>query len=147
MKRGYYGIGIYYGKNTINVGVLWRTAANFEADFIFTVGKRYQKQISDVTKAWRHIPLYTYEDDEDFLKHIPRDCKLIGIEITDTAVDLKDYKHPERCIYLLGAEDHGISKIILEKCNDIVQIKSTLSMNVAVTGGIVMYDRQCKRVK
>ena len=143
-KRGYFGIGFYYGKNTANVGVLWRTAANFGADFIFTVGNRYQKQHSDVTKAWKHIPLYTYENDEDFLKHIPRDCKLVGVEFDDTATDLKAYKHPERCIYLLGAEDYGISPNILEKCQDIVSINSIRCMNVAVSGGIVMYDRQCK---
>ena len=144
MKRGYYGIGIYYGKNTVNVGVLWRTAANFGADFIFTVGKRYQKQLSDITKAWRHIPLYTYENDEDFLKHIPRDCKLVGVEFENAATDLKGYKHPERCIYLLGAEDRGIPTAILQRCDDIVKIDSFRCMNVAVSGGIVMYDRQCK---
>jgi len=145
MKRGYYGIGFYYGKNSANVGVLWRTAANFGADFIFTVGKRYQKQTSDVTKAWRHIPLYTYEDADDFLKHIPRDCKLVGVELDNKAQDLKEYKHPERCIYLLGAEDYGITPEILQCCHDIVQISSVRCLNAAVSGGIVMYDRQCKR--
>jgi len=145
MKRGYYGIGIYYGKNTANVGVLWRTAANFDADFIFTVGKRYQKQHSDVTKAWRHIPLNTYESADDFMQHIPHECKLVGIEYDNSATDLKDYKHPERCVYLLGAEDYGLPLAILSRCQEIITISSTRCMNVAVAGGVVMYDRQCKR--
>jgi len=146
MTRGYYGIGIYYGKNSKNVGVLWRTAANYGADFMFTIGNRYQKQQrSDVNKAWRHIPLYSYTDEEDFIKHIPFDCKLVGVEIDDKAHDLKDYKHPERCIYILGSEDWGIPSDILQQCDDIVMVNSFRSMNVAVTGGIVMYDRQCKK--
>jgi tRNA G18 (ribose-2'-O)-methylase SpoU len=146
MKRGYFGIGIYYGKNSVNVGVLWRTAANLGADFIFTVGRRYQKQQrSDITKAWRHIPLYSYENGDGFIKHIPCDCKLVAIEIDDKAKDLKAYNHPERCIYLLGAEDRGIPPNILQLCHDVVMVNSVRSMNVAVTGGIVMYDRLCKR--
>lgn len=144
MKRGYYGIGIYNGKNTANLGSLWRTAANFGADFIFTVGRRYQKQCSDTTKAYRHIPLYTYENYDDFVKHIPYDCRLVAIELDDEAKSLKNYSHPERCIYLLGAEDHGIPQSILQKCKDIIMIDSDRCMNVAVTGGIVMYDRLMK---
>lgn len=42
MKRGYFGIGIYHTKNVLNVGTLWRSAHNFGASFIFTVGMRYR---------------------------------------------------------------------------------------------------------
>ncbi len=144
MKRGYYGIGIFHCKTSTNLGTLWRTAANFGADFIFTIGKRYEKQCSDTVKAWRHIPLYTYETYEDFMKHIPYDCRLVGVELSDDARNLKHYVHPERCVYLLGAEDYGIPDRVLSKCKDIVMIDSDRCMNVAVTGGIVMYDRLMK---
>lgn len=38
MKRGYFGIGVYHSKNADNIGTLWRSAAIFGADFIFTNG-------------------------------------------------------------------------------------------------------------
>lgn len=44
MKKGYYGIGIYETKEETNVGTLWRSAQNFGADFIFTIGARYKTQ-------------------------------------------------------------------------------------------------------
>lgn len=144
MQRGYYGIGIFHGKNSENLGTLWRTASNLGADFIFTIGKRYQKQGSDTTKAYKHIPLYHYADFADFIEHMPYDCPLVGIELDDRACDLQTYIHPKRCIYLLGAEDHGISCEVLQKCKDIIMVNSNQCMNVAVTGGIVMYDRMTK---
>lgn len=145
MKRGYYGIGIYHGKNVENLGTLWRTAFNLGADFIFTIGRRYQKQCSDTVKAFKHIPLYNYDSYEDFYKHTPYDCPIVGVELDENAHDLKNYVHPERCIYLLGAEDHGIPPEVLKKCRDVVMIDSQFCMNVAVTGAIVMYDRMAKR--
>ena len=145
MKRGYYGIGIFNSKNSTNLGCLMRTATNFKADFIFTIGKRYRHQCSDTTKTYKHIPLYHYDDYEDFIKHIPHDCKLVAVELDGRSQNLSNYIHRERCVYLLGAEDQGIPQDILQKCNDIIEINSNMCMNVAVAGGIVMYDRQSKK--
>lgn len=140
-KRGYFGIGIFNGKNTANIGTFWRSANIFGADFIFTIGKRYQKQCSDTMKTPRHIPLYHYEDSEDFFNHVPYGCPVVGIELSEKSVPLERYVHREQCIYLLGAEDHGISNTVLSRCVDIVQIPGDVCLNVSVAGSIVMYDR------
>lgn len=145
MKRGYFGIGIFHGKNEENLGTLWRSAFILEADFIFTIGKRYRRQASDTTSAPKHIPLFHFETYEDFLRHIPYDCPVCAIELNEKSVSLTEYKHPEKCVYLLGAEDHGIPENVLEQCKDIVQIPGRSCYNVAVAGSIVMYDRQCKK--
>jgi tRNA (guanosine-2'-O-)-methyltransferase len=47
-------------------------------------------------------------------------------------------------VYLLGAEDHGLSKMAKEKSHYLVKFQSILSLNVSVAGSIVMYDRQAK---
>lgn len=144
-KRGYFGIGIYNGKNTSNIGTLWRSASILGADFIFTIGRRYQKQCSDTMKTPRHIPLFHYETGEDFFKHVPYDCPVVAVELADNSIPLDRYCHRERCIYLLGAEDNGISQQILGRCTDTVQIIGDYCYNVAVAGSIVMYDRAVKR--
>lgn len=144
LKRGYFGIGIYNGKNVSNIGTLWRSAAILGADFIFTIGKRYQKQCSDTMKTPRHIPLYHYENWDDFFKHVPYGCPVVAIELDEKSVPLEKYHHRERCIYLLGAEDSGIPKKILEKCVDKVQLLGDYCMNVSTAGSIVMYDRAVK---
>jgi len=142
--RGYFAIGIENGKTKANLGTLWRSAHVFGAAYIFVIGKRYEKQASDTTKAWRSIPLFHYVTFEDFYQAMPHDCRLVGIEITSRARSLPLTCHDERCIYLLGAEDCGLSKQAIEKCHRFVQIPGSRCLNVAVAGSIVMYDRIAK---
>ncbi|GAH53934.1 unnamed protein product [marine sediment metagenome] len=143
--RGYFGIGVYNAKTKMNIGTLWRSAQNFGASFIFTIGKRYKKQASDTTKAYRHIPLYNYETFKDFEKARSFSCPLIGIEQSKKSIDIKNYCHPEQAIYLLGAEDNGLPKKIQKKCQSIIHISTPMCLNVAVAGSIIMFDRFNKK--
>lgn len=138
----YFGIGIQNGKTPENLGVLWRTAQNLGASFIFTIGNRYAKQACDTHNAVKSIPYYHYNTFEDFKNNIPVGTRIVGVELDDTAVDLETFEHPRRCVYLLGAEDHGLSKEAIEESHFLVKFKSTLSLNVAVAGSIILYDRQ-----
>lgn len=139
--RGFFGIGIENGKTGMNLGTLWRSANLFGADFIFTIGKRYGAQSSDTYKTPQCVPLYHYENFDDMYSHMPHDCRLIGIELATTAVPIKTFNHPERCIYLLGAEDNGLTSRAIEKCHKLIVLPGESSMNVAVAGSIVMFDR------
>lgn len=143
MKRGFFGVGIENTKTHQNIGTLWRSASIMGASFMFTIGKRYKKQASDTMSSWKHIPLYNYDTFEDFYKSLPYDCQLVGIELDERSIPLHEFKHPERCVYLLGAEDIGLSKSASEKCHKLVQLKGDYCMNVAVAGSIVMYQRLC----
>lgn len=142
--RGYFGIGIERSKSEVNVGTLWRSAYNLGASFIFTIGRRYPKQASDTTQSWRHIPLLEYSNVEDFRNHIPFDCIPIAIELTSDAKSIRDFKHPERAVYILGPEDGSISKALQDICKTVICIESKYCLNVAVAGSIIMYDRQVK---
>lgn len=141
MKRGYFGIGIQNTKTEINVGTLWRSATILGASFIFTIGRRYKKQASDTMKSWRHIPLFHHETFESFVKSVPYDCQIVGVELDEKSVPVTTFNHPERCIYLLGAEDNGLTRQALDKCHKLVQLPGDFCMNVAVAGSIIMYDR------
>lgn len=140
MNRGYFGIGIYSPKFVGNVGTLWRAAYNFGANFIFTVGKRYQNQKSDTTKSWKHIPLFHFDTLEDMESMLINNAQLVCVEQTEKSRNLKSFCHPERSIYLLSSEDYGFPKNYLS--NKIcVSIDSKRCLNVATAGAIVMYDR------
>jgi tRNA G18 (ribose-2'-O)-methylase SpoU len=140
-KRGYFAIGIYGGKNSINTGTLWRSANIMGAAFIFTIGQRYKKQASDTMSTPKHVPLYQYPDFESFYGNMPSDCLLVGVELDGNAVDIRSFKHPERAMYLLGAEDNGLPKAVMVRCHRLVQLPGENSMNVSVAGSIVLYDR------
>jgi len=137
--RGYFGIGIEHGKSEANLGTLWRSAHSLGAAFVFTIGRRYQQQASDTTKAWRHLPLYHYATINDLV--LPYSCPLIGIELDAQAMPLARFWHPPRAIYLLGAEDVGLSKATRTRCHRLVQLPGAYCLNVAVAGSIVLYHR------
>lgn len=143
-NRGYFAIGIEHGKTTHNLGTLWRSANIFGAAFIFTIGQRYKRQITDTLSTPKHIPLFSFESLNDLFKHLPYSCPLIGMELDKSSKPISTFKHPERACYLLGAEDHGLTKEALSKCHHIVQLPGEHSLNVAVAGSIVMFDRESK---
>ena len=110
VNRGYFGIGIYSPKTVKNVGTLWRSALNFGASYIFTIGHRYKEQPCDTTKTHRHIPLFTFDSLKEFEKSVDQQCEIVCIEQTENSFELSHFILPLSCVYLLGAEDCGIPK-------------------------------------
>jgi len=142
--RGYFGIGIEYTKNKKNIGTLWRSALLFNASFVFTLGMRYKWQPTDTYKTWRHVPLFQYFSLDELIAALPKDAQLVGIEMTEDAIDILDFSHPQRCVYLLGTEDTGLSPEALSRCHHIIKLPGFRSMNVSVAGSLVLYDRYLK---
>ncbi len=142
---GHFGIGIEHGKTEYNIGTLWRSASLLGASFIFTVGKRYSRQPSDTTKAWKRIPLFNFSTIDDLREHLPYGSPLIGLELHPKAHDILDFVHPANCCYLLGAEDHGLTKESIQKCHKLLQLPGDVSMNVSSAGTVIMYDRFIKK--
>lgn len=100
---------------------------------------------TDTRKSYRHIPLFEYESFEIFKSSLPVDSKLVGVELDDSSSPVMAYQHPERAVYLLGAEDFGLPAEVIAACDDIVQLPGAAPLNVSVAGSIVIYDRLLKR--
>lgn len=145
MPRGFFEIGVVNGKSCENIGTLWRSAFQLGATGIFTVGRRYDRHPTDTLNATKHVPYRAFADWEAFEAARPIDCELVAIEMGGT--DLATFSHPERATYLLGAEDNGVPKSVLQRCQHVVSIDSvrTASFNVAVAGSLVMYHRLTQR--
>ncbi len=141
---GYFGIGVMNNDDAINIGTLWRSAYIMGASFVFTLAKKYKIQGSDVTKAWTKIPLYHYKSIEELRNNWPYACPLVAVELTQNAIELSNYNHPPRAVYLLGNEQIGLSENILSFCHETVKLPGNFSMNVAVAGSILLYDRVSK---
>ena len=138
---GYFEIGIFQPKHWENVGTLWRTAWQLGAAGIFTIGAKPKRQITDVLRVDKRIPLRCYEDFDAFLAARPQGAQLIGVEMGGTA--LKTFTHPIRAVYLLGSEVNGLPKEIIARCEHVLEIESVNypSYNVSVSGALVMYHR------
>lgn len=141
--RGFTGVAVWQPKHEVNVGSLWRSSFLFGADFLATVGRRYEHQASDTPKTPQRIPLFHYRDIDDLLEHTPRGCPVVGIELSERAVPLSQFKFPSSCTILCGAEDHGLPPKVLDRCHHVVQIESAQpwSMNVSVAGSIALRER------
>ena len=110
-----FAIGIENVKSEVNVGTLMRSAYNFGASMVFTIGRRYRPQCGDTVKAWRTIPTMHFADWESYRRSAPRDWVPVAVEIIDQAELLPKFKHPERAVYLLGPEDGRISNVALAR--------------------------------
>ena len=88
--------------------------------------------------------MFEYESFGHFYKAMPKDAELVGVELDSRSVPLTSYSHPQRAVYLLGAEDKGLSAEALEHCPDVVQISGEYSLNVSAADSIVLYDRLLK---
>ena len=141
---GYFGIGVYQVKRTENVGMLWRSAWQLGAAFLFTIGTRYKPMSDDVFKSWLQVPLFRYDTFAEMTATSAYSCQLVGVEMGGTP--LPGFVHPDRAVYVLGAEDGGLPNEIRDRCHQVISIPSvrTASYNVAVAGTLVMYDRMVK---
>lgn len=146
-QRGFFGVAVYHPKTAANIGCLWRSATAYGAGFLATIGRRYQQQASDTSTSPLHTPLHHYTDMDDLIGHLPWSCPLVGVELTDTAIPLGTFVHPDRALYLLGAEDHGLPPAVLGRCHHVVRVETVVlwSLNVAVAGSVVLWDRHRKR--
>ena len=103
--RGYFGIGVEGISKQSNFGAVARTAHAFGASFIFTVSQAINLtsiNLVDTSIANKNTPFYSFDNPEDLL--LPKDCKLVGVEITEDAVELPSFHHPRCAAYILGPE-------------------------------------------
>jgi SpoU rRNA methylase family protein len=71
----------------------------------------------------------------------PKGCQLVGIELTDDAIELPSFRHPLNAAYVLGPERGSLSGAMIERCEHIIKIPTSFCLNVQIAGAIVMYDR------
>lgn len=143
-SRGFFAIGIENGKTIQNIGSLLRTSILMGANYVFTIGERYRHQKTDTCRSTRHIPCFHYADWDDFRRHVPQNTDIVGVELDNRATPLERLVHPSRAIYLLGAEDVGLSDIALKQSRYLIKMNTKWSLNVACCGSMIMWDRFLK---
>ncbi|MAK59612.1 MAG: rRNA methyltransferase [Ponticaulis sp.] len=140
--RGYFAIGAEGISKPMNLGALMRTSHAFGASFVFSVGaaeKIRHVYRSDTSKTFEHVPYYQWDTKDDMA--LPRGCTLVGVELTDEAEELPEFRHPTAAAYILGRERGSLSSEMIEKCAYTVKIPTKFCVNVSVAGALVMYDR------
>ncbi|MBI1330105.1 MAG: TrmH family RNA methyltransferase [Alphaproteobacteria bacterium] len=139
--RGYFAVGMDGVSKPMNLGNLLRISHAFNASFFFTLNAQVKLSDaqSDTSRADRQMPFYQFESVADM--RVPQGCELVGVEITDDAVELPRFKHPLRAAYVFGAERLSLAPETLKACKFTVRIPTRFSINVGMAGAIVLYDR------
>ena len=140
--RGYFAVGVLEISKSRNMGALMRTAHAFGAAYTFSIGSevsRQQVRQADTSKAELHLPYFDFASLDDMTR--PRGMELVGVELTDDAIELPSFHHPLRAAYILGPEKGSLTPDVLEVCDHVLKIPTRFCVNVALAAGIVLYDR------
>lgn len=140
--RGYFAVGVDGVSKAMNLGNLQRIAHAFGASFFFSLNAQVRNkdvESADTSHASGHMPVYRYGGIDEL--RLPAGCRLVGVEITDDAVELPRFRHPSRAAYVFGSERMSLSPQMLKACEFVVKIPTRFSINVGMAGAIVMYDR------
>lgn len=140
--RGFFGVGIEGSSKIMNAGNLLRTTHAFGGSFFFFVQPvfdRRELEQSDTARSITGMPVYQFDKPDELI--LPKGCKLVGVELTEDAVDLPTFRHPSCAAYVLGPEKGSLSPEMQARCDFIVKIPMKFCVNVGVAGAIVIYDR------
>jgi len=140
--RGYFGVGVEGISKPMNLGAILRTAHAFGASFAFSVDAFHETRDvfkSDTARSLEHVPYYDWPSLDDMA--LPKGCALVGVELTDDAVELPSFRHPRAAAYVLGREKGSLTPQMLERCDHVVRIPTKFCVNVSVAAALTLYDR------
>lgn len=140
--RGYFGIGVQGISKAYNLGAVLRTGHAFGASFAFTINAHHKQadvNRTDTSRSDTHLPFYEWESEADLI--LPKNCALVGVELTEDSIDLPSFRHPLNCAYVLGPEMGSLSETLQVRCDHIVKIPTKFCINVSLAAALTLYDR------
>lgn len=147
-------------RSTHNVGAIFRTADGFGISKIILSGytpyprlahgdtrlphiaEKLEKQIHKTALGAEQIVPFEYQEAPNFELLRESGYRIVGLEQSPRSILLNTYDAPEKIALLLGEEVEGISKKLLDQCDDILEIPmhgQKESFNVSVAAGVALY--------
>ncbi len=130
-----------------NVGSFFRTCDAFGVKKLILTGYTATPPRREISKTaigaeewveWEH-----YKDPLNVISVLKKkDYRIVGLEIAEGSVDIRDYEVPEKICLIVGHEVMGVPKEILKVCDDIIHIPmqgKKESLNVSVAAGIALH--------
>jgi tRNA guanosine-2'-O-methyltransferase len=108
------------------------------------------KNISMTSDRWLELESCKATDLADYLiKKRIEGFRLVAVEQTSASYSLEKYNFPRDLVLVLGGESHGIPAHILQIVDDCVEIPQfglTRSLNVHVSGSLVLWELRRQRI-
>lgn len=129
-----------------NIGSVIRSANNFGASKVFYFGRKQFDPRGAVGTV--HYSEVVHLPTLDAVKELKLHYIFVGVENNVPKTEpLHDFVHPPVGLYVVGEEQAGIPKEILELCDHVVEIPSrgsVRSLNAGCAASIVLYDYASK---
>lgn len=152
-------------RSTHNVGSIFRTAEGFGVSRIILSGytpypriehdtrlphisEKLTAQIHKTALDAETLVPFQYQETIDLDSLKQQGYRIVALEQSDTSVMLAEYQTPEKVVLLLGEEVHGIEQVLLDQCDDTIEIPMVgkkESFNVSVATGIALYELTTSR--
>ena len=142
-------------RSAYNVGAMFRTADGVGVEKLYLVGytpaplDRFGRVQSEIAKtslgatesvAWEQVATDAVVE---LVQNLQADgYTVVAVEQDAKAVGWADFQVPERVAYVVGNETDGVSQMILDAADQILELPmhgQKESLNVSVTAGIVLY--------
>lgn len=151
-------------RSTHNVGSIFRTCEGFGVKhFILSgytpypaivddprlphISRKITDQISKTALGAESLVPFEYQEEPDFDALRANGYRIVGLEQDERAIQLPEYRTPDKIALLLGEEVKGISGPLRVKCDDLIEIPMyghKESFNVSVAVGIALYALTAK---
>lgn len=136
--------------DTYNIGSIFRLADAVGAKKIYLCRGSETPPNSRIQKAsvgtWQWTEWEYFEKTTDAIEKLKKEVpniKIVGVELDARAIDYTQADYSIPVALVVGHESDGISKEVLEICDEIVELPQlgiNKSLNVMVSLGIVLYE-------
>jgi len=140
-------------RSVYNVGAVFRTADAVGVSKIYLTGytpaplDRFGRERKDFAKSalgaekvvtWEHL-----KQIGSVIRRLKKEgVEIIAVEQSKNSIDYKKFKPKRKTAFLFGNEVLGVSKVLLDKCDKIIEIPmrgEKESLNVSVSAGVVLF--------
>ena len=135
--------------DTYNIGSVFRLADAVGCKKIFLCEGSETPPNHKIKKAsvgtWQWVDWEYFASTMDAIKELRiknKELRIIGVELDERAIDYTKADYSLPIALVVGHESNGISKEVLEMCDQVVQLPQlgiNKSLNVMVSLGIVLY--------
>ena len=142
-SRHNFHIAVENFQHDFNIGTIARNANAFNAAGIHIIGKKHWNR-RGAMKTEAYMNVFHHKTVADFISGAKEnDLILIAIDNQKGSKNLQDSELPKKSVLIFGNESDGLSKEMIEACEQMIAIEqfgSTRSVNVGVASGILMYE-------
>ncbi|MCF6340836.1 MAG: RNA methyltransferase [Sulfurimonas sp.] len=134
--------------STQNVGSIARSAAALNVNSYLLPKQAphpYSRRALRVSMGYiSKLSVHIYDDMFDTITLLKESgYRIFAAEITEDSISLIDIQIPKKWVILMGHEGKGLSKEIINICDEVVEIEmisDVKSLNVGVAASIIMYQ-------